>query len=150
MVQKVESFRPSRAQSFHPFVVLFLQIKQPPQGAATVRGRATQGTPTRATTRPQPVRSSPMELVLESLENLILDVPARFSRINGQLLQFHQDVGLLEQECGRWSVNGGGDQGFVIGIQVSVSKSIRTGSKVQDSGDHHGYSPLTIYMEWPS
>lgn len=41
----------------------------------------------------------------------------------------------------------GGDQGFVIGIQVSVSKSIRTESKVQDSGDHHGYSPLTIYME---
>lgn len=40
-----------------------------------------------------------MELVLESLENLILDVPARFSRINGQLLQFHQDVGLLEQLC---------------------------------------------------
>ena len=39
---------------------------------------------------------------------------------------------------------GGGEQCFVIGIQVSVSKSIRTGSKVQDSGDHHGYSPLTI------
>lgn len=85
-----------------------------------------------------------MELVLESLENPILDAPARFSRINGQLLQFHQDVGVLEQEYGRRSVNGGGDQGFVIGIQVSVSKSIRTGSKVQDSGDHHGYSPLTI------
>ena len=38
----------------------------------------------------------------------------------------------------------GGDQGFVIGIQVSVSKSIRTGSKVQDSGNHYGYSPFTI------
>lgn len=40
----------------------------------------------------------------------------------------------------------GGDQCFVwlVYIQVSVSKSIWTGSKVQDSGDHHGYSPLTI------
>ena len=86
-----------------------------------------------------------MELVLESLENPILDAPARFSRINGQLLQFHQDVGVLEQEYGRWSVNWGGEtRVFVIGIQVSVSKSIRTGSKVQDSGDHHDYSPLTI------
>ncbi len=82
---------PCSGPSFHPFFVLLLQIKQLPQCTAAVRaGNAAD------TWGPQPVGSQSAELLLECLEPIILDVPTGFGRVNGQLLQFHQDVGRLE------------------------------------------------------